>query len=147
MYKCSGIIHIHKCALDCNACLLACFFFNKSLSSSDKFVSAIVFMNRFCEIVSVCRKTLDETVAPSRLFFPSLRDCAIFSMKSHNLPSGTMAPVCGLRCGIHSGANFARGRILVFRLLAISMIPSSSKRAHEFLSVSLLTASKYDKSP
>ena len=147
MYKCSGIIHIHKCALACNACLRFCFFFNRILSSSDMCVSAVVSMNRFWAIVSVCCKTLVETVAPSLLFFPSLRDCAIFSIKSHNLPSGTMAPVFGLRWGVQSGANLARGRIFVFRLLAVIIIPSSSKRAHAFLSVSLLTASKYDRSP
>ena len=60
-------------------------------------------------MVSVSRKTLVETVAPSRLFFPSLLDCAIFSMKSHNLPSAMIFPVLESRLGVQSGAKRALG--------------------------------------
>lgn len=93
-------------------------------------------------MVSVSLSTLVDTVAPSLLFFPSLLDVAIFSVKSHNLPSGIIIPFSGLRRGIQSGDRVALGWILAFRDLATTMMPSSSKRFHAFFKVSLLTASK-----
>lgn len=98
-------------------------------------------------IISVSRKTLEETVAPSFRFFPSLRDWAIFSMKSHNLPSKTTTPVLGSRRGAQSGESLVLGGTLEFLLFRTVIIPSSSNRVHAFFRVSLLTASKYDRSP
>ena len=74
-------------------------------------------------------------------------------MKSHNLPLASILPVSTSRCGVQSGANFSRGPpcrkplLLLGPALDTWMMPSSSKRWKAFLSVSLLTASKYDRSP
>lgn len=97
---------------------------------------------------SVSRTTRVLTVAPSRRFLPSRRLEAIFSVKTHRRdPRARSSPVAGSRGGCQSGARRSRGGILVSLDLTTSMMPSSSKRWYEFLSVSLLTASKYERSP
>lgn len=142
----SSYIHSsdHKCALACIANLLLCCFFNKVLSSSLIPISLSFFWSLYSvsPIVSVSLNTLVLTVAPSLLFFPSLLLCAIFSIKSHNLPWRTICPVLRSRAGVQFGSSFARGRILALRDLATMIMPSSSRRVQAFLRVSLLTASK-----
>jgi hypothetical protein len=137
----------YRCALGSKAFLLNCFWFSAVRSSSDRLSPDDSGSNSVLPIISVSRKTLVETVAPSFLFFPSLRDCAIFSIKSHSLPSATISPVSGFRRGVQSGESLVLGGIFEFLLFNTEMMPSSSKRVHAFFRVSLLTASKYDRSP
>lgn len=82
-----------------------------------------------------------RTVAPSRLFFPSLRLWLIISAKSQSLPSARMAPAASL-AGIHSSLRRSVGGTRLSRDLDTLTMPSSSKRVYAFFSVSLLTASK-----
>ena len=133
--------------LDCIAFLLFCVCFSVVWSSSERLSAVVSESNSVLPITSVNRKTLVETVAPSFLFFPSLRDWAIFSMKSHSLPSGTINPVSGSRRGAQSGESLVLGGVFAVLLFSTVIIPSSSKRVHAFFKVSLLTASKYDRSP
>lgn len=137
----------YRCALGCKAFLLCCRWSSTVWSSSERLCPFWSGSNRPLPIISVSRRTLVDTVAPSFRFFPSLRDCAIFSIKSHNLPSGTISPVSGFRRGVHSGDSLVLGGIFEFLLFKTVMIPSSSKRVQAFFRVSLLTASKYERSP
>ncbi len=82
-----------------------------------------------------------------RKTYPSRLDNAMVSMKSHNLPLGTIAPVSLSRSGVHSGASLMLACCLASLLLASMTILSSSKSWKAFLRVSLLTASKYERSP
>ena len=91
--------------------------------------------------------TLVLTVAPSRRFLPSLRELAIVSMKDQRLPSGTIIPVAGSLLGVHPSASLIVVWIFLSLLLRKMTMPSSSKIWNAFFSVSLLTASKYERSP
>jgi hypothetical protein len=132
----------YRWAIVCLAFLRPLFLLNNVSSSSESLPSPVASAKSFCPTVSASLNTLVLTVAPSRLFFPSRRDNAIFSMKSHNLPSAIMFPVAVWRSGVHSGASFIFGVAFNARLFTTRTIPSSSKRWYAFLRVSLLTASK-----
>lgn len=121
---------------------------------------AAAFWNRRLPTRSDKVRTRDDTVAPSRRFLlfsmsaliqnepkwlaahPSRRDCAISSVKSHNRPRSKTLPDVGSRSGVQSGASRSAGPARDSLSLATRMMPSSSNRWYEFLSVSLLTASK-----
>lgn len=104
---------------------------------------AIASPNNFPPNSSASPTTRVLTVAPSRLFLPSRRLDAIFSVNFHSLPSaGASRPVAASRAGRQSGARRRRGGTRGSRDRTTWMMPSSSKRWYEFLRVSLLTASK-----
>lgn len=57
---------------------------------------------------------------------PSLRDLAIISVNSHNLPSEMIFPLARSLHGVHSGANLTVGRIRDSLLFDTDIMPSSS---------------------
>lgn len=56
-------------------------------------------------------------------------------------------PDVGSLSGCQSGEIFVLDGTLGFGLLAIRIIPSSTKRVHAFFKVSRFTDSKYERSP
>lgn len=148
--------HTHNLARFSNVLLLFCSLtaLPNSLASSPLNVAgatpfpspspAIASPNSFPPNSSASPTTLVLTVAPSRLFLPSRRLDAIFSVNSHSLlpAAGASRPVAASRAGRQSGARRRRGGMRVSRERTTWMMPSSSKRWYEFLRVSLLTASK-----
>lgn len=140
------LLGTYKRALFRRACFFASSFTN-SLSSSDSLLLLDIEANRPFPMISVRRRTLVETVAPSLRFLPSLLESASFSVKSQSRPSATMLSVSASRRGTQSGARRSLGPTFGSRLLPTRRMPSCWKRPYEFLRVSLLTASKYERSP
>jgi hypothetical protein len=116
-YRCAGTI-----------IALPLLFFFPDASASFAASAEAAAENRDWPNVSASVSTLVLTVAPSRLFLPSRLDCAIISVKSHNLPRGAILPVKGSRCGVHAGASFIWGGEFDNLSFATTIIPSSSKR-------------------
>lgn len=113
---------LYKCALPSNfRRFLSAFscLFSSVASSGDSFAGDCLLLslaaacsNSWAPRVSVSRRTRVLTVAPSRLFLPSRRLAAIFSVKSHSRPEASSAPVSGSRGAAHSDARRRRGGTL-----------------------------------
>ena len=119
--------------------LLSLLFFCTSSTTPTPATAASLNSSR--PTLSASANTLVLTVAPSLRFFPSLLDCAIFSIKFHNLPLGTIAPVCASRSGLHSSDSLTAEGVLGSLFGLRTMMPSSSTSWNVFFRVSLLTAS------
>ena len=122
-------------------------FFGLLMASTVTSPGAAALSNNCRPTLSAKTSTLVLTVAPSRRFLPSLRELAIVSMKDQRLPSGTIFPVARSLLGVHPLASLIVEGIFLSLLLCKLTMPSSSKSWNAFFSVSLLTASKYERSP
>ena len=135
----------HSLDFVCISCRLR--FFGLLMASTAASPGAAALSNNCRPTLSASTSTLVLTVAPSRRFLPSLRELAIVSMKDQRLPSGMIFPVAGSLSGVHPSASLIVEGIFLSLLLCSLTMPSSSKIWNAFLSVSLLTASKYERSP
>lgn len=124
--------------------LLFGFFCSTTTSSASLSLCFSAASNSSCPQRPASSRTRVLTDALSLLFFPSRLLTAMVSMNVHSLPLSRILLVAGSRCGRHSGAIWQTSPDLDFRT---DRMPSSWKRWKAFLSVSLLTASKYEMSP
>lgn len=79
--------------------------------------------------------------------YPSLLDRAIVSANCQRFPFGMISPVRSFLPGVQSGASFIVVGVFESLLVDFARIPCCSKSWNALLSVSLFTASKYERSP